>query len=215
MSGGIVSRNCIFKVGCPTIGRVFSTASTVRIINCRVVNEAATSGTRDAILVQNTNAGPVIIGNTIIGFVVGIRTGAGWTTSTASFILNNTIYGCSSHGIEQAHSGTPTAASGSYAIDSNLILNCGGWGIVQTIDFTTVNNNRIRDCVSGAISNAELDYDNITSAGTDADELVSVAGGDYRIKAGSAIWGLGIGAGDEPASGGGPALTPTLRGYVG
>jgi hypothetical protein len=73
-------------------------------------------------------------------------------------------------------------------------------------------NCRIRDFTSAAIT-GNLDWSdpplngNTSASGTDADEYVDQASGDYRIKYGSDYWGLGIGAGDEPApAGGGGAL---------
>jgi hypothetical protein len=67
---------------------------------------------------------------------------------------------------------------------------------------------RIRDFSSSAVvgSTAFTEpplFGNITDAGSDADEYVNAAIGDYRIKNTSDYWGKGIGAGDEPAAGGG------------
>jgi hypothetical protein len=70
--------------------------------------------------------------------------------------------------------------------------------------------------VSGHINgpaNYPLTLGNDTSAGTDADEFVDAAGGDYRVKYGSTIWGKGYGVSDEPnPGGGGGGSTVTLMG---
>jgi hypothetical protein len=71
-----------------------------------------------------------------------------------------------------------------------------------------IRNCRIRGFTSAALSgslpwNVPPLNGNITDAGTDGDEYVNAAIGDYRIKNTSDYWGKGIGAGDEPASGGG------------
>jgi hypothetical protein len=52
------------------------------------------------------------------------------------------------------------------------------------------------------------------AAGSDADEFVDAANGDYRIKNTSVYWGRGIGAGDEPASSGGIPIGRLISGGV-
>jgi hypothetical protein len=67
---------------------------------------------------------------------------------------------------------------------------------------TTIEDSRLRNNTSGDILDTgnEHSMGNDTSAGTDADEFVDAANGDYRIKYGSSLWGKGIGAGDGPAT---------------
>lgn len=62
-----------------------------------------------------------------------------------------------------------------------------------------VSNNRIVECTNGVINlqNYPTDWGNDVDASYVDTELVDEAGGDYRIKASSAIWGKGYGAGDE------------------
>jgi hypothetical protein len=68
-------------------------------------------------------------------------------------------------------------------------------------------NNRIRGAATsivGSLEYCDIPYwDNTDDAGTDTDEYVNAASGDYRIKNTSTYWGRGFGAGDEPAAGGG------------
>ena len=100
-----------------------------------------------------------------------------------------------------------SSATGVSAFINCLAVNCTGYG------FLAIGNNRAlaihgrtRDNTFGnATDNFSLDSI-YTAGGTDADEFVDAANGDYRIKNSSAYWGLGIGAGDEPASGGGVPL---------
>lgn len=66
--------------------------------------------------------------------------------------------------------------------------------------------NRLRGNSNGNITglgNYPADFENDTSGGSDAAEYMDAPGGDFRIKAGSAFWGKGLGVSDEPASGGG------------
>jgi hypothetical protein len=70
--------------------------------------------------------------------------------------------------------------------------------------------NRLRGNTSGDIAglgNYPPDLENDTSSGTDAAEYVNAVGGDFRIKAGSAFWGKGLGVADEPATSGGGERT--------
>ena len=67
-----------------------------------------------------------------------------------------------------------------------------------------VANNRLRNNTTNfsGLGNYPTNYGNMTSSGTDSDEFVNVAGGDYRIKNTSDLWGKGYGVADEPAAGG-------------
>ncbi len=90
-----------------------------------------------------------------------------------------------------------------------MVANNGGYGIFGGDGIALVSNSRLRDNTSGnfnALGNYPDSLDNLVSGGLDADEFVGVANGDYRIKYGSAIWGQGYGAGDEPAPAGGGGI---------
>lgn len=94
-------------------------------------------------------------------------------------------------------SGTATAHT--------LITNCMITGNAAGIDLNntilaSASGNRLRDNTSGNIINAgnyPVDVNNYVTDSDDATEFVDAAGGDFRIKASSAIWGKGYGAGDE------------------
>lgn len=197
-----------------SFGYAFNTGSASRTINNRVemVGGGSGSGLKVGLGANSINYNSVIIANTVIGFAgEGIRMTAGFTVGTNNIVDNNLVLDCGSHGIYAGHSAEPTTGSSTYRITSNYVSGCGGYGILSGLNFPTSSNNRLRDNISGSISGLEAAYDNNTSAGTDADEFVNSASGDYRIKAGSAIWGLGIGAGDEPSSGGGSSGIPIGR----
>jgi hypothetical protein len=98
----------------------------------------------------------------------------------------------------------------------SIAVNNGGYGVdVRGGGNNLISGGRFRDNTSGnfnGMGNWPVDL-NILTAGTDADEFVDAAGGDFRIKNTSDLWGRGIGAGDEPAAGGGGG-SPVTRGYA-
>jgi hypothetical protein len=90
---------------------------------------------------------------------------------------------------------------GKQIVRNSVIVGSSQYGVtVSGANNVELSGNRFRNNTSGAfnsISGEVLDLSNDTSPGTDADEFVDAANGDYRIKATSALWGKGIGAGDE------------------
>jgi hypothetical protein len=95
--------------------------------------------------------------------------------------------------------GTPTNRIS--ALNSVVSVHSGGHGIVAA------NTGRIYAADCRLRNNTSANFNgfgnyptdnNNTSSGTNADEFVDAAGGDYRIKFGSSLWGKGSGAGDEP-----------------
>jgi hypothetical protein len=129
-------------------------------------------------------------------------------TTQASKLL---ISGCGTYGFR----GNATASQTVFhqLIDS-VIINGTALGVDgQSTARIIVSNCRLRDNTSGNFSgmgNYPTDFDVITSSGTDSDEFVNTAAGDYRIKTTSSLWGKGLGPGDEPASGGGGGLVGRL-----
>jgi len=166
----------------------------------------------------------------------GTRRGAN-TTSSGHVFSRITSIGCAGGGAFMA-TGSATR-SGHYS--RSLMINCGAFGFQgsptasQTV-FHTVANSVIVNCVTGIDGNTNARFilagnrlrDNSsanyattgnsltsvddTSSGTNANEFVDAASGDYRIKLGSAIWGKGIGPGDQPASSGGLMLPRPMNG---
>jgi hypothetical protein len=76
-----------------------------------------------------------------------------------------------------------------------------------------VSNCRLRNNTSNfsGMGNYPETFSVVTAAGTDADEFVNAAAGDYRIKNTSTYWGKNLGPGDEPAASGGSGGIPLGR----
>jgi hypothetical protein len=109
---------------------------------------------------------------------------------------------------------TATSQNGNPTEVKQCVVVGGTYGVLLASGNTAVvvSDSRLRDNTSGNISgsgNFPTDFNNDTSA-TGADqaarddaEFVDAAGGDFRIKNTSELWGKGYGAGDQPAAGGG------------
>lgn len=110
--------------------------------------------------------------------------------------------------------GPNVALAWTNSFDRCLIVNCGGYGISVGTAPALITGGRFRNNTSGNFNNTLYDpIDAVVSAGTDADEFVNPATGDYRIKNTSSIWGLNVGPGDElPAAGSGSGGTRTYWG---
>ena len=199
--------NTVLKCSGTSYDVVFTNSTVpVLISNLRISgNAAASSGNRRG-LVASTN-GSSYAHNMCIADHVGV----GFTATSAGVnarlqLGKMTIANCLAGGISAAS----TSASGTN-ITNCFITGDGsaGYGITQTGTAPfLVNNTRIRDFSTGD-TNGLTEYsvppfrNNITTAGTDADEYVDAASGDYRIKNTSDYWGKNLGAGDQPAAGAG------------
>lgn len=175
--------------------------------NCRIEgNPSATTGNRRGWSTANNAAYPLerctIIGN-VGGGVVHTGTGSGSKVAVSNCVIAD------NEGDAVSGAGTATTLG----IVSRCMItgpHTNGVNITGTGD-CAVHDCRIRDYTSAAITGT-LDWSdpplngNITTAGTDADEYVDAASGDYRIKNTSTYWGKGYGAGDQPAGGGGGPL---------
>lgn len=84
-----------------------------------------------------------------------------------------------------------------------MITGNGGYGIdAQSAALIRAAGNRLRDNTSGnfnGFGNYPTDTNNETTDAADSDDYVDAAGGDFRIKNTSPLWGLGYGVADEPA----------------
>jgi len=126
------------------------------------------------------------------------------SNAAARVLLTKCLVAGGATGIVMPGNSAPTQTS---QVTGCVVVNCGGYGIAATADLCNalIANNRLRNNTSGnfnGFGNYPTDSNN-TSSGTNADEFVDAAGGDYRIKNTSSLWGKGYGAGDEPAAGGG------------
>lgn len=167
-------------------------------------SSATTAGTRIGV---NTGAvGYWAGGLTVVGCAGGGVVLAAAQVSRSGYIWRSTIVGCGSSGILCNGTASQTAW---HQIHGCYVSGNSAYGINANGSFTNSSHNRLRNNTSGnhnGFGNYPTDQD-YTSAGTDSDEFVNAAGGDYRIKNTAAIWGKGYGAGDQPSAGsGGSAL---------
>jgi hypothetical protein len=186
--------NCEFEC----TGTSFSAVATAPLSNnIRVIgNPAATSGPRVG-LSGATPSGPIFVS----GCQVGIRPAATGTSAanTSLFAYRLTAVDCNI-AIE-----LPTASSGGTAcltVFGCMIANCTT-GVTQPFGRYELANTRLRNTTNVSPANSLPLNEIFDTSGSDADEFVDAANGDYRIKNTSIYWGRGIGAGDEPAAGGG------------
>jgi hypothetical protein len=176
--------------------------------NIRIEGVTGSSGNRRGY--QNLTLSTPAVGLTIIGCPGGAFNSS---TSTASSInmLSCTLVNC----------GTGITGSSGVGITSSsriarcFIANNSGFGIDAQTTPLLVTACRLRNNTSGNFTNFgnyPTDIYNFTAVGSDAAEFVNAAAGDYRIKYGSEYWGLGIGAGDEPAPAGGLGFNRSMLG---
>lgn len=174
-------------------------------------NPAATSGARVGLfLPSNVTVDRIVVSGHIGGGITAQNTNA-----RTDFITNCVAYNCG-EGIRVNNRSTnvPTVVSNS------VIVGCTtGIGADLTAAPVVMQNNRLRNNGTNISANAQgntpWDLTNDFSAGTDAAEFVNVATSDFRIKFGSALWGRGLGAGDEPPpSGSGIPIGRLISGGV-
>lgn len=184
--------------------------------NVRIIGVTGTSGNRNG-LAYSGAAGK----NNLIQILIANCGGAGFISTSGSNNANHTI--SRSTFVNNGGSGiqfpNTIGQLSTSAVERCVIVGNGGYGInpggANTILYAS--RNRIRDNGSGpfgTFGNLPTDFDNDTSSGTNGDEFVNAAGGDYRIKAGSSLWGKNFGIADEPAGGGGLITHPGMSGGI-
>jgi hypothetical protein len=170
-------------------------------------NLSATSGSRGGFIGTIGHAFNCFAANHVgDGFMNGSN-----AANHASIFTRCTAVNCNNGFARTGTSVSPTSVS---AFINCLAANCTGNGFLATGNNRAyVVHGRTRDNTSGnAIDNFSLDSV-YTIDSDDATEFVNAAGGDYRIKYGSSLWGKGYGPGDEPAASGGGLFLP--RGFDG
>lgn len=197
--GSGLHRNCVFKLTGTSYDTVCTTPSA--LVNCRIVgNSSASSGNRRGLTVGGTTILQQITDCTVITQGgPGIFSSSG--SASASFSASRLVVAANTS------DGILFAATASQTITNNceglVITGNGGYGINGSAGRSMIYRSRLRDNTSGnftSMGNHPEDMGNDVSSGSDAVEFVDAAGGDYRIKYGSAFWGKGIGAGDGPAT---------------
>jgi hypothetical protein len=185
----------------------------VRWTNMRMEgNASASSGNRDGI--ENlSNATRTLIMLTVINNpgrgVADTATAVGATMELSRCVIAN-------NGGTGVQLNATASQTGQAAVRNCMVTGNGGYGIdAQNAARVIAALNRLRNNTSGnfnGFGNYPTDLDNETGTGSDSDEFVDAAGGDFRIKNTSSLWGKGYGVSDEPAPGGGSVSQPNMRG---
>jgi hypothetical protein len=196
--------NSVFSCTGSSYSRVVEIGNNSTLFNCRVSGVAGSSGNRNGIVYNGSNALATIVRCTVLDCGgKGISTSS--TNVAQAFVIRScVVYGVDGDGIEGASTASQTI---DITVAQNVIVQCGGWGIDgQSAARISAVYNRMRDNTSGNVTGLGdgLEVASETTAGTDADEFVNSGSGDFRIKNSSSYWGLGYGVADEaPASSGG------------
>lgn len=213
--------NCVFKctgTAYDAVLRIINTA--LILVNCRIEgNPSASSGNRDGFNNNSGNATHIFDRCTFINNPgSGVDFVPGSSSSGLSGFFQCLIANNGGDGVTGNTSASKSTSQGFRKFDKTIIVNNGGWAVNQQTNFDIHNYSgcRMRNNASGKFSLGgtgnfyEIDPDD--SAGTDADEFVDAASGDYRIKKTSLLWGKGLGPGDEPSSG--SLILPSVSAWV-
>lgn len=182
-SGSVVApagmvANCVFKHLGKTIGNFCAT--TACYVNCRVVGSSRGDeyGNRYAFY-QNSGS---------IDIIRCCVVNAGWAAYNNPWSVRH----CTFVGLKTG------VTYGSTQMTNCYIANSPGFNANSLV--VSLANTRLRN-ISGTVFtsflNQPTDLSIYTDAGTDADEFVNAATGDYRMKMGSVYYGRNIGAGDQ------------------
>jgi hypothetical protein len=211
MMGGMVSRtiqNCFLEYTGTIFNTAYVAAGNDMLVNVRFKGVGGGSGNRIAVSGPDNDATALdIVGCTIISFVTGVDISDGLTNQCVR-MSRSVIYGCSGTGFDASATASQFRM---FSVLGCVIVGNTGSGIDARSSLPNVTNCRLRDNTAGNFTNFAnfaTDINNVTSAGTDGDEFVDAAGGDYRIKNSSSIWGRNVGVSDQPAAGG------STRGYI-
>jgi hypothetical protein len=186
--------NSVFKC---TNGFSYITATAAELYNVRLEGPGASSGSgnRDGISTSG------VINFTRVAVVGCAGAGIKLSTTTVArsvMILGCTVANCGGVGIDlDLTSGTSTVVQ---AVSHCVVTGCSAGVDANDNMSVVVSSCRLRDNTSGNVVNARnypTDLNNYVTDSDDATEYVDATNGDYRIKATSAIWGKGYGAGDE------------------
>lgn len=174
--------------------------------NCRFEAPVGSAGNRRLIMSLGGGGARINVQNCVC---IGGNEGIWWDTGSPNggnqgIIANNVIYSpgaaAGGNGIMLEDS---VAAATELLCANNVVV-----GYVNGINGnggpSAVVNNRCRDNTTAQIVAPAAGapyFENITDAGTDADEFVNAAGGDFRIKNSCSWVDRGIGVSREPAAG--------------
>lgn len=196
--GGTETRvtNCIGKCNGTSYSSCVGMQSGLTYNVAAIGNISATSGTRVGVSGTISHAfNCFAINHPVAGF-----SNTSTNNSHRSWLVKCSAVNC---GVGFQRTSSSTAAAAVSAFINCLAVNCSGNGFLATGNNRAyVVHGRTRDNTSGnSIDNFSLDSVYAVDS-DDVTEFVNSAGGDYRIKFGSAIWGKGYGPGDGPSGGG-------------
>lgn len=193
----------------------------INVQNCRIQgNPLATTGTRRGLEGSVSGILKPAPSNCIIDCPTSAVVNVSSIAGNGLAVVGYTIVNCAT--VSEAAINAPNANSGAAPTSHNVVYakncfvaNCGV-GINTQNTAARIFENRLRNTTNYTVPVNSIIAGNYEAAGTDADEFVDAANGDYRIKSTSIYWGKGIGAGDEPASGGTSRPTnPFYQGVIG
>lgn len=198
-----VASNCVFVCSGTSFDAVVDFSGLSQLFNCRLIgNSVASAGARVGIRPASFSAATGI-GVTVIGCAGGAVASSSTQVSQSFRLVSSTLVANPGSGV-LGH--TTAAQTALQPVTRCVIVGNGGHGVRAEGSRMVVSGCRLRNNTSGnfdGLGSYPSDLNNDVSAGTDADEFVDASAGDYRIKATSALWGKGYGAGDEiptPAS---------------
>lgn len=197
-------------------------AEGARVSNCRLEgNASATSGVRAGNNVSSGGYPRMFSRNCLLNIPGNAFANIRAIADGSVPVVEQTIVNCATLANTAAINGPSFVSTNTntqqqhVTAQSCFIANCGVGLNTQNVA-ARILGNRIRCTTNYTVPNNSIIAGNYEAAGTDADEFVDAANGDYRIKSTSIYWGKGIGAGDGPASGGtSRPLSPFYQGVIG
>ena len=196
--------------------------TSINISNCRLEgNPSAVSGTRYGISANTSGMFRPYSRNCIVNCpghaILNSRSLIDGAIGASEFTIVNcaTIVGQAAiSGINFPSTGTNTQYNIVQA-QNCFIANCG-IGVQGANVAAKIQGCRLRCTTNYSVGGNSIIAGNYEASGSDADEFVDAANGDYRIKKTSIYWGKGIGAGDEMTAGGTSRPTsPFYQGVIG
>jgi hypothetical protein len=182
-----------------------------RLLNVRIDGTAGvTSGNRIGVTTASSGYQAAFI--TVVGCVGGGMFAATGATTRFSNFYRCTLVGNGAYGIQCNGTASQTVnhnVVGCYFANNTTVNLDASGARVNALG------NRLRDSTANFANFGNYPTDsNYTTDSDDATEFVNAGSGDYRIKNTAAVWGLGYGAGDEPAAGGGGGGGPLIGGRL-
>lgn len=194
------AQNCCLVMSGTGFSQI-SAAPIYRFVNCRFDGGTATNGTRAGI--STTSSGSQYQSCTILNVVNGLLAATGATTRQSQ-VDRCLFVNCSGYAYQANGQASQTVV---HNLSRSIFVNNGTAVDGNTNGHVIAIGNRLRNNTTNfANMGDKITSENDTSAGSDSDEFVDAASGDYRIKSTSSFWGTYLGPGDERVTAGGGLL---------